>query len=113
MAIATINPATGEVLKTFDPMSARADRRGASAGPRTAFLALRRTTFAERAGWMRAAADLLDAERDEIARTMTTEMGKTLRGGQGRGRPSAPPPAASTPSTPRRSSPTSRPTPPR
>jgi succinate-semialdehyde dehydrogenase / glutarate-semialdehyde dehydrogenase len=76
MAIATINPATGEVLKTYDPMSP--DQIEAAIGrSQEAFLALRRTTFADRAGWMRAAADLLDAERDDIARTMTTEMGKT------------------------------------
>ena len=76
MAIATINPATGEVLKTYDPMSP--DQIQAAIGrSQEAFLALRRTSFADRAGWMRAAADLLDAERDEIARTMTTEMGKT------------------------------------
>jgi succinate-semialdehyde dehydrogenase/glutarate-semialdehyde dehydrogenase len=43
------------------------------------FAALGRTTFADRAGWMRAAADLLDAETDRVARLMTTEMGKTLK----------------------------------
>jgi succinate-semialdehyde dehydrogenase/glutarate-semialdehyde dehydrogenase len=77
VAIATVNPATGETLRTFEPMTAeevqaRLDR--AVEGHR----ALRRTSFAQRAEWMRAAADLLEAETDEIAVTMTTEMGKTL-----------------------------------
>jgi succinate-semialdehyde dehydrogenase/glutarate-semialdehyde dehydrogenase len=75
--IATINPATGETLKAFDPLPAEQIElrlRAAVDG----FAALRRTTFADRAGWMRRAADLLDADRDEVARLMTTEMGKTL-----------------------------------
>ena len=77
MPIATTNPATGEVLKTYDPMSH--EQIDAAIGRAdAAFTALRATGFAERAGWMRAAADLLDKEQDEIARTMTTEMGKTL-----------------------------------
>jgi succinate-semialdehyde dehydrogenase/glutarate-semialdehyde dehydrogenase len=77
MAIATTNPATGETLQTFDPHdAAEIERRVARAD--AAFLELRGTDFAQRATWMRAAADLLDAETDEIARTMTTEMGKTL-----------------------------------
>ncbi len=77
MAIATINPATGETLEEFEAHPAEEiDRRIGLAAE--AVEALRRTTFAERAGWMRAAADLLDADADELARTMTTEMGKTL-----------------------------------
>jgi succinate-semialdehyde dehydrogenase / glutarate-semialdehyde dehydrogenase len=39
---------------------------------------LRRVGFAQRAEWMNAAADLLDAERDDVAAVMTLEMGKTL-----------------------------------
>jgi len=77
MAIATINPATGEVVKTFEAMSdVQVDQRlgRAVAG----FAALRETSFAQRAQWMRAAADLLAADRDGIAATMTTEMGKPL-----------------------------------
>ena len=78
MAIATVNPATGETIKTFDALSAeeldvkigRAD---------AAFQEYRLTSFAERAGWMRAAADILDKEADAIAAVMTTEMGKTLK----------------------------------
>ena len=77
MAISTTNPATGEVLKTFDPMSP--DQVEAALGRAvTGFEALRTTSFAQRAAWMRAAADILDAEADGVARTMTTEMGKTL-----------------------------------
>jgi succinate-semialdehyde dehydrogenase/glutarate-semialdehyde dehydrogenase len=77
MAIATTNPATGEVLKTFDPMPP-AEVEECLARAEEGFRVLRRTRYEERAGWMRRAADILDAEADSIARTMTTEMGKTL-----------------------------------
>jgi succinate-semialdehyde dehydrogenase/glutarate-semialdehyde dehydrogenase len=77
MAIATTNPATGEVLKTFDALTdAEIDTKLQAAAD--AFRTLRRTSFAERAGWMRAAADILEAEQDAIGAMMTTEMGKTL-----------------------------------
>src|SRR5581483_7126674 len=78
MAIATVNPATGETVKTFDALSAEeVDARIARAAE--AFESYRLTTFAERAGWMRAAADILDAEADSVAVMMTTEMGKTRK----------------------------------
>jgi succinate-semialdehyde dehydrogenase/glutarate-semialdehyde dehydrogenase len=78
MAIATTNPATGEVIKMFDAMSAReVDVRLERAT--TAFRSLRAVSFARRAEWMRAAAAILDAEAEDVARTMTLEMGKTLK----------------------------------
>ena len=78
MAIETRNPATGEVLKSFEPLSdAEVDERIARAA--TAAASYRATTFGERGGWARAAADLLDAEVDSVATLMTTEMGKTLK----------------------------------
>jgi succinate-semialdehyde dehydrogenase/glutarate-semialdehyde dehydrogenase len=77
MAIATINPTTGETEKTFEPHDAtEVERRIALADAATT--AMRHTSFAERATWMRAAADLLEAEADEVAVLMTTEMGKPL-----------------------------------
>jgi len=77
MPIATTNPATGKVEKTFPALTeAEVDQRLQAAAE--AFAALRRTSFAERAAWLRAAADILDAEQDAIGRLMTTEMGKTL-----------------------------------
>jgi succinate-semialdehyde dehydrogenase/glutarate-semialdehyde dehydrogenase len=77
VAIAVINPATGETVKTFEPLSdAELDARLTAAAD--AFRAYRRTSFAERAGWMRAAADRLERDRDEVGRLMTSEMGKTL-----------------------------------
>jgi succinate-semialdehyde dehydrogenase/glutarate-semialdehyde dehydrogenase len=78
MAIQTTNPATGEVLKTFDALSPdEIEVRLTRAVD--AFAICRAARFEERAGWLRAAADLLDAERDDIAVTMTTEMGKTRK----------------------------------
>jgi succinate-semialdehyde dehydrogenase/glutarate-semialdehyde dehydrogenase len=78
MAIQSTNPATGEVLRTFDALTdAELEARLARAAATAA--TYRRTTFEQRAGWLRAAADLLDTERADIARTMTAEMGKTLR----------------------------------
>ncbi|HEY0357530.1 MAG TPA: NADP-dependent succinic semialdehyde dehydrogenase [Mycobacteriales bacterium] len=77
MAIATINPATGETVRTFDPMTdAEVEERLARAVE--GHHALRTTPIPRRAEWMRAAADLLESETDDIARTMTTEMGKTF-----------------------------------
>ena len=78
MAIATQNPATGETVRTFDAHTdAEVDERLERAA--VAFRAYRLTSFAERAGWMRAAADILDAEADQIAALMTLEMGKTFK----------------------------------
>jgi succinate-semialdehyde dehydrogenase/glutarate-semialdehyde dehydrogenase len=77
MSIATINPATGQEVKTFGSMSDE-QVHAAIGMAADAFDALHRTTIAQRAGWMTAAADILDAEGDDIARMMTTEMGKTL-----------------------------------
>jgi succinate-semialdehyde dehydrogenase/glutarate-semialdehyde dehydrogenase len=78
MAIATINPATGEVLKTFEEISDQElDNR--LQGARAASARLRATTFQQRADWARRAAALLEDEREATARLMTTEMGKTVR----------------------------------
>ena len=77
MAIATINPATGETVKTFDATSdAEVQQKIELAHSR--WQTYRTTSFAVRAGWLNATADLLEAEADEVARMMTTEMGKTL-----------------------------------
>ncbi|HEU5416960.1 MAG TPA: NADP-dependent succinic semialdehyde dehydrogenase [Streptosporangiaceae bacterium] len=77
MPIATINPATGETVKTYDEMS-EADVERCLAAAIRAHAELRGTSFADRAGWMRQAAEILDAEQDQVAAMMTTEMGKTL-----------------------------------
>ncbi len=77
MAIATINPATGETVKTFDEMSEE-DVERCLAAAAAAHAGYRLTSFDERAGWMRQAAEILDAEQDQIAAMMTTEMGKTV-----------------------------------
>ena len=77
MAIATINPATNEVLKTFTALTdAQVDEKIAK-GAKT-FESYRHTSFADRARWMKKAGDILDAEKDELGRIMTLEMGKTL-----------------------------------
>ncbi|MBJ7453144.1 MAG: NADP-dependent succinic semialdehyde dehydrogenase [Blastococcus sp.] len=77
MAIATINPTTGETLKTFEPLTDEAlEEKLARAA--AAARSYRRTTPQQRAGWLRSAADVLDADTDAVAELMTTEMGKTL-----------------------------------
>src|SRR5262245_32704973 len=75
--IATVNPATGDCVATFDTLTeSQLDEKlgRAAAG----FLTYRRTSFAERAGWMNRAAEILEAEKDAFARIMTLEMGKPL-----------------------------------
>jgi succinate-semialdehyde dehydrogenase/glutarate-semialdehyde dehydrogenase len=77
MPIATVNPATGETVRTFDALGADGIEHRIAAA-QSAFRSWRDTDFATRAGLLNAAADLLGKEQDEIAHTMTTEMGKTL-----------------------------------
>ncbi|TDC95252.1 NADP-dependent succinic semialdehyde dehydrogenase [Actinomadura sp. 7K507] len=76
--IATTNPATGEVEKTFDALTdEEVDRRVARAAE--TFASYRTTSLAQRAEWMHAAAGILDRESGPIAAMLTTEMGKTLK----------------------------------
>ncbi|MGW4783720.1 NADP-dependent succinic semialdehyde dehydrogenase [Streptomyces sp. NPDC004230] len=78
MPIATVNPATGETLKTYDALGEEEiERRLAIAD--AAYRSHRTTTFAERALRMNRAADLLDEDQQDIARVMTTEMGKPIK----------------------------------
>jgi len=78
MPIATTNPATGELIRVFDPnSSAEVDAKIQKA--HDAYRAHRRTPFAERAAKMRKAAEILESEKDRWARLMTLEMGKTLK----------------------------------
>lgn len=77
MPIATVNPATGETVQTYEEMpDADIDRclDAAVAG----HASYRLTSFDDRAAWLNRAAVILDDEREHIAAMMTIEMGKTL-----------------------------------
>ncbi|MFF9716311.1 NADP-dependent succinic semialdehyde dehydrogenase [Streptomyces sp. NPDC014603] len=78
MPIATVNPANGETLKTYQAMGEEEVERRLQLAEAT-FRTYRTTTFDERARMLHRAADLLDEDRDEVARMLTTEMGKPLR----------------------------------
>jgi succinate-semialdehyde dehydrogenase/glutarate-semialdehyde dehydrogenase len=78
MAIATINPATGQTLKTFDSLSDSQIEEKIQRGAET-FPSFSRLSFAHRGQMMLKAADILENEKKELARLMTTEMGKTFR----------------------------------
>jgi succinate-semialdehyde dehydrogenase/glutarate-semialdehyde dehydrogenase len=78
MAIATINPTTGELLRSFEPLAgtqidAKLERAADT------FRTYRRTSFADRARMMVRAAELLEAEKNTFGRLMTVEMGKPLQ----------------------------------
>jgi succinate-semialdehyde dehydrogenase / glutarate-semialdehyde dehydrogenase len=78
MQIATINPATGETLQTFEELSDKQlDEKLALAA--TAFQTYRSTSFADREPLMIRAADLLESRKRDLARMMTTEMGKPVK----------------------------------
>jgi succinate-semialdehyde dehydrogenase / glutarate-semialdehyde dehydrogenase len=77
MTIASTNPATGETLRTFEPMTndevdARLDRAA------HVFRRWRATPIGERAAIVARAGERLSREKERYGRLMTTEMGKTL-----------------------------------
>ncbi|MET8583916.1 NADP-dependent succinic semialdehyde dehydrogenase [Streptomyces collinus] len=77
MPIATVNPANGETLKTYEPMGEEELERRLQLAEAT-FRTYRTSSFAERARMLKKAADLLDEDQREIGRVMTTEMGKPV-----------------------------------
>ena len=80
MTIEAINPATGELVAKYDPMSGTTIARIVS-DVHSAFLEWRRASFAERARPMRNVAAILRDEAGALARLMAQEMGKPVRDG--------------------------------
>ncbi|MFJ6729239.1 NADP-dependent succinic semialdehyde dehydrogenase [Streptomyces sp. NPDC091281] len=78
MPIATVNPANGETLKTYEAMDAEELERRLQLAEAT-FRTYRTSAFADRARALQRAADLLDEDGPEIGRVMTTEMGKPVK----------------------------------
>jgi succinate-semialdehyde dehydrogenase/glutarate-semialdehyde dehydrogenase len=78
MAIATINPATGETLRTFQSLSNDEIEQRLQLAVRT-FHAERKTSFAERARRMVKAAEILERDKAKFAHLMTLEMGKPYK----------------------------------
>ena len=76
--IATVNPANGETIRTFDALTEteldeRLERSAA------AFETYRHTSFRDRARWLSCAAEILEREKEQFGRLMTLEMGKPLK----------------------------------
>ena len=82
MPIASINPATGETLKTFQSLSEKEIDEKLQRAADT-FRDYRRTAIAEREQWLTRAAEILESEKDKFARLMTLEMGKPVKGAVG------------------------------
>ncbi|MYU04429.1 NADP-dependent succinic semialdehyde dehydrogenase [Streptomyces sp. SID8366] len=78
MPIATVNPANGETLKTYEAMGEEELERRLQLAEAT-FRTYRTTPFTERARLLNRAADLLEEDQREIGRVMTTEMGKPVK----------------------------------
>ena len=77
MAITVVNPATGETIETFaehtaDEVEARVQKA------QNAFEALRETSYADRAVWMKKAADIMESEVADLAKMLVIEMGKPI-----------------------------------
>src|SRR5215831_531456 len=75
--IATVNPATGETVATFDALD-ESQLEVKLARSAAAYLSYRHTSFQDRAKWMERAAAILESERDAFGRIMTLEMGKPI-----------------------------------
>src|SRR5262245_9534693 len=78
MTIQSINPATGERLRSFEPSSELQIEEKIGRAAET-FQRYRRIPVASRAQKMARAAEILEAEKERCGRRMTTEMGKPLR----------------------------------
>lgn len=77
MAIESVDPATGERLQRFEPLTSAALENKLEVAHRASCV-WRETPLDERASVLRRAADFLDGRRADYGRLMTREMGKPL-----------------------------------
>ena len=77
MPIQSINPATGELLRSFRPLEPEAIAAKIALAHQ-ASQSYPSETLAQRTFWMRRLAHLLEAEENELAMLMVREMGKTI-----------------------------------
>lgn len=78
MGIASVNPATGEVLETFTPLTSDEIESKLTLANAT-FREYRNIPIARRGEWLRKAADILERDQVELARNMSLEMGKPIK----------------------------------
>src|SRR3954447_20977307 len=78
MTISTVNPATGETVRTFEALDAREIEAKLQRAV-DAFAINRARSFADRATRMHAAAGILETRKNELGKLITTEMGKPVK----------------------------------
>ncbi len=78
MAISTINPATGKLHKSFEPLKPTEIATKLDLAQQ-AFAKHRKTSFAQRAELIRGCAEILEKNQEAFASIMTLEMGKTYK----------------------------------
>ncbi len=79
MGIATTNPATGETLKTFAPLT-DAEIESKLDQAQQAFEQYRKTPMQQRSAWLQTTAEILEREKEQFGKLMTLEMGKPIKG---------------------------------
>ncbi|MGK7873187.1 MAG: NAD-dependent succinate-semialdehyde dehydrogenase [Xenococcaceae cyanobacterium] len=78
MGIATVNPATGETLKKFEPLTSE-EIEVKLALAASSFEQYRQTSMAQKSQWLNQAAEILERDRVKFGKIMTTEMGKPIK----------------------------------
>ncbi|SMF20047.1 NAD-dependent succinate-semialdehyde dehydrogenase [Desulfovibrio gilichinskyi] len=81
MSIQSLNPATEEVVASFNPLS-EGDLQNVLNSTAESWTGWKSKSFSERAGLLKKAADQLRAQSEELAEIMAVEMGKPIRMGK-------------------------------
>jgi succinate-semialdehyde dehydrogenase/glutarate-semialdehyde dehydrogenase len=78
MAIASVNPATGETLRNFEPLSKGEIHKKLDLAMQT-FREYRKRPYHERAQMLAEAGEIVEQDAERFGKIMTQEMGKTLK----------------------------------
>ncbi len=81
MAIESINPATGELIKSYQPLS-QSEVEQRISETHNSWLIWKTISYQERARYIKNTAEILRKRKEELARLMALEMGKPLKAGE-------------------------------